>query len=120
MNENNDRAIRPFDQVLRDMLGGRLISELTDELTEVIYAVRVSGKVGELRLSLKLKPRGQTNQQLEVIPSIKGIKPEAERPVSIFFVNDDGGLQRDDPRQIPMPGLHPAPVDDGIAQGGES
>lgn len=98
-------AIRPFDQVVRDINGGRLVAELTDELTEVIAAVRRSGKCGEIRLTLKFKPRGELNEQLEVVPQVKGTKPEAERPISIFFVNADNGLQRDDPSQHSIPGL---------------
>lgn len=102
---NKPLAIRPFDQVIRDINGGRLVAELTDELTDVIAAVRRSGKAGEIRLTLKLKPRGDMNEQLEVIPTVKGSKPEASRPISIFFVNEDNGLQREDPYQHWIPGL---------------
>lgn len=104
----NPLAIRPFDQIIRDINGGRLVAELTDELTEVISAVRRSGKSGEIRLTLKLKPRGESNQQIEIIPVVKGTKPEASRPISIFFVNADNGLQRDDPTQYSLPGLQAA------------
>jgi hypothetical protein len=102
------RAIRPFDQVLREINAGRLVDELTDELTEVIAAVRETGKAGELVLSLKLKPRGECNTQLEVVPAVKGKRPERARRVSIFFVNEDNGLQRDDPYQHQFPELRPA------------
>jgi len=98
-------AIRPFDQIVREINGGRLVAELTNELTAVITAVRRSGKAGEIRLTLKLKPRGDINQQIEVVPTVKGTKPEASRPISIFFVNDDNGLQREDPTQHSIPGL---------------
>jgi hypothetical protein len=98
-------AIRPFDQIVREINGGRLVVELTNELTDVIAAVRRSGKAGEIRLSLKLKPRGDMNQQIEVVPTVKGTQPEASRPISIFFVNDDNGLQREDPTQYSIPGL---------------
>ncbi len=113
MKEIEDRkAIRPFDQTLREINNGRLVAELTEELTKVIAAVRRSGKTGSISLTLKLKPRGETNEQLEVIPTVKGTKPEASRPISIFFVNSDNGLQRDDPTQHTLPGLQSAPHTD--------
>lgn len=109
MKEADDRkAIRPFDQTLRDINNGGLVAELTEELTEVIAAVRRSGKAGSISLTLKLKPRGAANEQIEVIPTVKGGKPEASRPISIFFVNDDNGLQRDDPTQYTLPGIQAA------------
>jgi hypothetical protein len=108
MTTKEKKALRPFDAILRDMNGGRLIDELTDEMTEVIAAVRRSGKAGQIAITLKLKPRGELNEQLEVVPSIKGTKPEASRPIAIFYVNNDDGLQREDPRQHPLSGLKPA------------
>lgn len=113
MNDSTKKAIRPFDQTLREINGGRLIDELTQELTDVIAAVRRSGKSGAISLTLKLKPRGETNEQIELVPTVKGTKPEASRPISIFFVNRDNGLQRDDPTQHQLPGLQSA--DDAAA-----
>lgn len=99
------KAIQPFDKTLRDINAGRLVDELTDAVTDIIAAVRKTGKAGEIRLSLKFKPRGECNSQIEVVPTIKAIEPEAPRRVAIFFANDDDGLQRDDPRQGQLPGL---------------
>ncbi len=103
--DNKSRAIRPFDTVLREVSGGRLLNDLTDEMTQVIDAVVRSGRVGELRLSLKFKPRGSDNSQIEIVSSIKAVAPELERPFSIFYVNRDCGLQRNDPNQPDLLGL---------------
>jgi len=99
------QAIRPFDHVLREINNGRLIDELTDEMTEVISAIRKTGRAGKISVTLALHPRGPSNEQMEIRPSIKGTAPELGRPISLFYVNSDDGLQRDDPLQNPLPGM---------------
>jgi hypothetical protein len=86
----------------RDM---KELNDLTDEMTEVISAVRATGKVGKISVTLGLYPRGTGNSQMEIRPSIKGVAPEMERRISLFYVNSDDGLQRDDPLQNPLPGV---------------
>lgn len=93
------KAIRPFDQIIREIQSGGFNDELTDTMTEVVNAVRRSGKAGKISVTLQFKPRGDSNQQFEVVPTVKGVIPEPGRPITLFFVNDDDGLQRDDPRQ---------------------
>jgi len=99
------KAIRPFDEVIRQINNGQLVEEITNEMTEVIAAVRATGKKGTITVTLALHPRGPNNEQMEVRPSIKGAAPELGRPISLFYVNDDDGLQRDDPLQNPLPGI---------------
>lgn len=105
-----NKAIQPFDHILRQIQGGQLVEELTEELTEVLAAVRETGKTGSITLSLKITPQGGMNEQALITPSVKGSRPEKPRPWAIFFINDDNGLQRDDPYQESIPGL--AGVDD--------
>lgn len=99
------KAIRPFDQVIRQINNGRLVDEITDEMTEVISAVRATGRPGKITVTLSFHPRGSTNEQMEVRPIIKGTAPELGRPISLFYVNSDDGLQREDPLQNILPGM---------------
>jgi hypothetical protein len=99
------QAIRPFDEILRAINNGQLNDDLTDEMTEVIAAIRKTGRAGKISVTLSLFPRGSDNSQMEVRPSIKGVAPEMERRISLFYVNSDDGLQRDDPLQIPLAGI---------------
>jgi hypothetical protein len=99
------QAIRPFDEILRTINNGQLVDDLTDEMTEVISAIRSTGKAGKISVTLNLFPRGSDNTQMEVRPSIKGTAPEMERRISLFYVNADDGLQRDDPLQNQLPGI---------------
>lgn len=99
------QAIRPFDEILRAINNGQLIDDLTDEMTAVISAIRATGKSGKISVTLSLHPRGSDNTQMEVRPSIKGVAPEMERRISLFYVNRDDGLQREDPRQNHLPGI---------------
>lgn len=99
------KAIRPFDEILRAINNGQLNEDLTNEMTEVISAIRSTGKSGKVSVTLNLFPRGSDNSQMEVRPVIKGVAPEMERRISLFYVNSDDGLQRDDPLQNPLPGF---------------
>lgn len=101
------KAIQPFDRILCQIQGGQLVDELTDELTAVLAAVQETGKTGSITLSLKITPQGGMNEQALITPSVKGTKPEKPRPWAIFFINQDHGLQRDDPYQETIPGLTP-------------
>lgn len=101
------KAIQPFDHIIRQINNGQLVDELTDEMTAVIEAVKMTGKTGKISLTLTLCPGGPNNSQLEVKPSITGTKPELPRPFSYFFINDDYGLQREDPRQHHIEGISP-------------
>ena len=98
-------AIRPFDAVLREINNGKLVDDITDEMTKVIAAVRSTGRAGKITVTLSLHPSGPCNEQLEVRPSIKGAAPELGRPISLFYINRDNGLQRDDPTQNELPGM---------------
>lgn len=104
---NKLKAIQPFDAILRQINNGRLVDDITDEMTEVLEAVKLTGKAGKISITLSFHPGGPANNQMEIKPSIKGTKPELARPISIFFVNDNYGLQRDDPTQRPLPGIKP-------------
>lgn len=107
------QAIRPFDEILRTINNGQLIDDLTDEMTKVISAIRTTGKAGKISVTLNLYPRGSDNTQMEVRPSIKGTVPETERRISLFYVNSDDGLQRDDPLQHFLPGIQPVDAETG-------
>lgn len=95
----SEKAIQPFDQVLRQINHGRLIDELTDEMTEVLQRVAETGCAGALNLKIKFVPH---KNQIEVKAEIKGSLPQPIRPLSLFFLNEDGGLTRDDPLQKPL------------------
>ena len=88
---------RPFMDTLREVERGVLLDELTDIQHQIVEAVQMTNKQGELTIKLKFKPEGagQVSIETDYKPKI----PQLPRGRSIFFVTPEGNLQRDDPRQ---------------------
>lgn len=93
---------RPFTQWLLEQRQGGLHAELTDGLSELVRAVMEHEKGGSLTLMVKVNPMGN-GINLVVSDEIKVKKPEAARPVSMFYGDDSGSLSRRDPRQPELP-----------------
>jgi hypothetical protein len=101
------RTTRQFTETLRDIRGGDVVHELTEQLREVVTRVKDTGRPGSLILTLKVKPAATGAGTALIIEDDVKIKlPMAAKGATILYANDDGGLQRNDPRQ---PSLLPPP-----------
>lgn len=98
---------RPFTAWLTEQRRGALNTELTDALAELVEAVQLMGRTGSLTLTIKVIPT--KGDHVGVIDDVKVNAPRPDRPESLWFVDADGNLTRNDPNQ--MPGLRP--VDGG-------
>lgn len=89
-----------FDRTLRDIRAGESLTELSEKLSELVAAVRATGKGGKLKYELTVKPasKGET-VALMIVDNIDVKLPKSERAANIFFANDQNLLQRSDPRQ---------------------
>lgn len=97
----------PFPATISAIRKGALINELTERLAEVVAAVVMFEKPGELTLKLKVKPE---NAEMVVIHDELVLKvPEADRTPTWFFATDDGGLTRENPDQPDLPFPRPVP-----------
>lgn len=92
---------RPFADVLRDLAGGQSYDQLTGALSEIVEAVMLTRKAGDLTLKLKITPNGENS--VRIADEIKVKVPEENRGHSIFFVASGGILSRNDPRQGDLP-----------------
>lgn len=92
---------RPFAGWLIEQRAGVTHAELTEAMAQVVAAVLEHGKVGELRLSLKVKRVGE--RMVEVADTIVVKVPQGEREGSLFFTDLAAGLHRNDPRQPELP-----------------
>ena len=72
--------------------------ELDEKLTEVVRAAEMTGKVGSITVSLKIKAKGNSGQ-IEITPAVKAVVPEHERGNVLMFATPEGNLQLEDPRQ---------------------
>lgn len=81
--------------------GGRVATDLAIEYPKMIEAVKLTGKKGELTLTLVIKPEGKGEvQTVEVLGQVKPKTPKRDRKPSIFFIeNDTYLLTRNDPGQ---------------------
>lgn len=100
-----------FVNALKELRAGGAIDDLNDQLTEVVAAVRATGRAGKLTLTLTVKAGKGNSNQLMVDDAITIKKPSKETETTIFFTTDENTLQRNDPRQPELTGLRrPADV----------
>lgn len=100
---------RPFADVLRDIDKGRVHGELSTRLQELIAAVQDVKKDGTIQLTIKVGA-AKADGMVEVSATVATKVPRRTK-TSIFFVDDEHNLHRDNPRQTVIPGL--ASVGDG-------
>jgi hypothetical protein len=91
-----DRTVRPFAAWLNDQRSGLTHSELSDALNELIEAVGETGKAGKLTFTVSIKPEGG---MVVVRDEIEVKLPKPDRDPSLFFVDEDNNLTRDNPFQ---------------------
>lgn len=85
---------------LRD---GGAVEELASELRSLSAAVCATGKAGKVLLTIDMKPNGK--DAVTVTDKVDVKLPKPDRSSTMFYVTDDAGLSRRDPRQPSMAGL---------------
>jgi ribosomal protein S28E/S33 len=94
----------PFSQQLAFLSKGCLDEELTELLSEVVKAVRETGKTGSLTLTLKVQMLNNRDENaVKITPAVKSKLPELAPYETIMFSTGDGDLLRDDPNQRKLP-----------------
>lgn len=103
-----DRHQRPALEVLSQLRRGRLATELTEALDELLVAVQDTGKAGTLTLKLTVKPQKVNDYEtarVEVSDDIAVRRPRRAALPSTFYLTDDSVLSRRDPHQDELPTL---------------
>lgn len=92
--------------VILEMRGGQVASDISSKFDEVLKAVIETGGKGELTIKLKIQPSkmamGGAVVEVETEHETKMKKPELAIGRSVFFVTKEGRLTRDDPAQTAM------------------
>lgn len=101
---NNDEAPQQeFAALLVQIDKGRVHETASDKLSDLIKAVRTTGKGGSLTLKFDIKPdKGSDGERVVISGAVVAKTPAFDPKTSIFFVDDDGGLHRSDPRQTSL------------------
>lgn len=91
---------KSFAEIIGALADGELEARATKLLTELSAAVELTGGDGRLVLTLKIVKQ---NRMAVIRPSIKITRPEPAVDDTMFFVDEDGSLVRDDPKQLRLP-----------------
>jgi hypothetical protein len=94
-------------QTLTILDHGRFLLEAGVELQELVDAVVDTNKAGTLTIKLKLVPSGWSKAtarpvQFDLVPEVTISKPHHDASKSIFFVDENNTLMRDDPSQAAL------------------
>jgi len=87
-----------FLQFISTFRRGELIDDCNLKLGELLEAIATTGKGGKLELKLDFKIAKGGHLEVTATPKIS--KPISAIPPGIYFVTDDNGLTRRDPRQM--------------------
>lgn len=97
-----------FDEWVRDHARGTLNGELTMALADVVQQVTELDKSGTLTVKLSVTPMGPGGRvgarTVLITSDITARPPKAAGESSIFYVGEEGGLFRDDPYNVRLPG----------------
>jgi hypothetical protein len=91
--------MQKFSNTLVNLERGKVAYELDGAMEEVVRAIAERGGKGSVTLTMSLKTAGHNMKVLEVAATVKKVLPDRQRAVSVFFVNKEFGLQRNDPDQ---------------------
>ena len=86
-----------FATVISQLQNGTTQAEASEMLSELVSACRMTNKVGEMTLKIKVRPDGNGQYFLEDQLSSK--EPKMERGKTLFFGTPEGDLTRTDPKQ---------------------
>jgi len=97
---------RTLSDVMKDLRHGEVDMDAGIALSDLVQAVRETGRGGVLRLELKVQPVQKGNgEQVVVTDVIKVKKPEPQNGTTVLFTTEENVLARKDPRQPELSGL---------------
>lgn len=100
------REAKSFTEVLRDIDRGRFLLEIEDDVRRVVEGAILSGKVGTVTIKLKFRQAAKDSNQMLVKGESTPSVPKPDRPITLFFTDDENNLLRRDPKQYEL-GLGP-------------
>ncbi|HET7486865.1 MAG TPA: hypothetical protein VFJ85_02985 [Acidimicrobiales bacterium] len=100
----HNRHVRPFADWLAEQRNGHAAVEVSEALNSLIEAVAEFGKSGSLTLAIKVAPTSKGDVVSVLVTDTITVKaPEGERPQSVFFVDGDANLTRQNPMSPQLP-----------------
>ena len=84
-------------EALSNIRDGGVLEELSENLRECAKATLATGKKSKLVLEITFDRNGQSG--VKIADRVKVALPEAEKEQTNFYVTENGGLSRRDPKQ---------------------
>ena len=91
-----------FVDVLSRLDRGRALPAIEDALAQLAQAVSAHQKKGKMTIEIAVSPSKMEDAILLLDVDVKTSMPRPKRKASLFYADGQGGLHRDDPKQIPM------------------
>lgn len=88
--------------VLGQLNEGNTLQDLENALKQVAQDVQLVRKAGSVTLTIAVEPSGKRDDIIFLTDKLSVKRPESNRESSIWFVGEDGELERQDPRQKDM------------------
>lgn len=82
--------------------GGYALADGEKQFKELIRAIKETGKVGEIIISLKIKPDKNDARIVTLDPDVKIKAPRKTYASGHAFIKDDYTLSKDDPAQLEL------------------
>lgn len=89
--------LRQFSDWLTDHARGSVNDEITLALAEVTRSVSEMGAKGSVVLEVKIEPAGSGSRSVATSCKVTAKPPVPSGEKSIFYVDEAGGMHRDDP-----------------------
>jgi len=89
-----------FLDALIQLRAGKVVDELSEQLAQIVGAVKRTGKQGTITLQIKVAPAtvGEV-RQVFVTDSVKVNPPQSVKPSTLFYPSESNQLLRKDPNQ---------------------
>jgi hypothetical protein len=101
-------ATQSYMDTLLGLRDGSAIVEASERLTELIAAVRETGKGGSITLKINVRPASKGKAKTTVLmleDQITDAIPQFDKEATMFFASDENLLSKRDPRQMEIEGL---------------
>ena len=103
-----------FLNMLQTLKGGETLDEAAKEMAKAVQFSRAHGKAVKLKIEIVFKPASKGNgRAIEIIPDVVAVMPRLTPDSDLMFANDDGSVQREDPKQMLLKAKGIAIIDGG-------
>jgi hypothetical protein len=104
MEEVDERFVRPFAEFLHKHNYGITHDQMSKGLHDLLESVKEVGKPGSVTLSINVKPIGKGDERQVMVGAVVKVKsPESRAAEQFYWLDDEGNLSRNDPRQPELP-----------------